>query len=544
MMEEIFISYKSERRPAVAYFAEILRAHGFSVWFDYGLLPGKNFGVQIEEKLRAAKVALVLWCPLSVTSDWVQDEADLAKELGILHPVRLAECNLPMGFRRDQYIDLSGWDGDPRSAALDDLMNKLGNVLAHEAAIPRQAMAELEQYWIAHSRPTMLTFEQSAPLNLSEGERRMPSAKRTGATEPSFSSSIFGHWKKTLAQPSKPEKTSSATAITLEKAYDTIKDSERLEDWEHFINEYGERDSPLLIGARAKVYRIKNEAKAAREAETAAQREKQAKDVWRHLDGVDYPEGVLDFFKKFIGTEAHAEAVKKGVFVTEVGSGTNSNLRVLKPGDSFKDADLGPEMVVVPAGEFLMGEENNTRPVAIEQPFAVARYATTFDEWDAAVAAGGVKHKPGDEGWGRGRRPVINVSWQNAKEYAAWLSEITGKSYRLLSEAEWEYACRAGTKTKYSFGNTITKQQAQFSSQQTVKVGSFPPNDWGLYDMHGNVWEWCEDEYDSSSRVLRGGSWNYDPEVLRSASRDHIHPDIRDLNVGFRLARTLLLHTP
>ena len=229
----------------------------------------------------------------------------------------------------------------------------------------------------------------------------------------------------------------------------------------------------------------------------------------------------------------------------------------------FKDIDIGPEMVVVPAGEFIMGSdgrdaEKPPHKVTIKAPFAVGRFAVTFDEWDA----GGLPHKPGDRGWGRGRRPVIKVSWEDARSYAAWLSQKTGKEYRLLSETEWEYCCRAGTTTKYAFGDRITLQQAHFSegvwrsAKQTVEVGRFPPNAWGLYDTHGNVGEWCEDNwhenYDgapqdgsvwqggrASSRVLRGGSWIDHPDLLRSAYRIMHQPDDRDHHVGFRLSRTL-----
>ena len=142
-----------------------------------------------------------------------------------------------------------------------------------------------------------------------------------------------------------------------------------------------------------------------------------------------------------------------------------------KPGagkaEWFKDLDVGPEMLVVPAGEYLMGanEYDDEKPphrVTIKAPFAVGRFAVTFAEWDAA----GLGHKPGDYGWGRGRRPVINVSWEDAQAYVGWLSQRTGKAYRLLSEPEWEYACRAGTTTRYAFGDSITKQQAQFSERE------------------------------------------------------------------------------
>lgn len=262
---------------------------------------------------------------------------------------------------------------------------------------------------------------------------------------------------------------------------------------------------------------------------------------------------------------------REGRIRVAVGPAGSDKLVALKPGESFRDLDppVGPELVLVPPGRFWMGSNENEgsdreRPrheVTIGYPLLVGKYPVTFAEWDAAEAAGGVTHKPGDEGWGRGRQPVINVSWDDAQAYTAWLSKVTGKSYRLLSESEWEYCCRAGTTTAYSFGDTITTARAQFlggvslSANQTVKVGSFPANAFGLHDMHGNVREWCEDHWhdtyagapaDGSAwvsggykerRVLRGGSRLDSPQDLRSAGRFRNKTDGRYGFNGFRVAR-------
>ena len=208
--------------------------------------------------------------------------------------------------------------------------------------------------------------------------------------------------------------------------------------------------------------------------------------------------------------------------------------------------------------------------MAIAKAFAVGKFEVTFAEWDACVAAGGCKHKPEDRGWGRGKRPVINVSWDDiTKDYLPWLSRKTGKSYRLLTEAEWEYAARAGTTTPFSTGRTITTEQANFDGdstyggsakgvyrQKTVEVGTFPANTFGLHDMHGNVWEWVADCYkdsyagapadgsavtsgDCGSGVLRGGCWVDIPRYLRSAGRDRDTSGSRYFIYGFRVARTL-----
>jgi formylglycine-generating enzyme required for sulfatase activity len=239
------------------------------------------------------------------------------------------------------------------------------------------------------------------------------------------------------------------------------------------------------------------------------------------------------------------------------------------PGETIRDIDIGPEMVLVPPGKFWMGSKDNEgsedeqprHEVTIAAPLLVGKYPIMFAEWDAAVSVGGVSHEPDDEGWGRGRRPVINVSWVDAKEYAAWLSKRTGKAYRLLSEAEWEYCCRAGTARDYSFGATITQAQAQFGAKQTVEVGNFPANAFGLHDMHGNVWEWCEDPWhqnyqgaptdgsawidggDTRNCIVRGGSWFNGPRNGRSALRGRTPPDLRRYNRGFRVARALSAHS-
>jgi formylglycine-generating enzyme required for sulfatase activity len=246
--------------------------------------------------------------------------------------------------------------------------------------------------------------------------------------------------------------------------------------------------------------------------------------------------------------------------------------RCLRPKDVFKDCPNCPEIVVVPAGEFMMGSnagDPDAKPmheVTIAKPFGVGKFAVTFSEWDACVAAGGCKHKPEDQGWGRGTRPVINVSWNDAtKEYLPWLSRETGKPYRLLTEAEWEYAARAGTNAAYSWGNDVGKGNAncagcgsQWDNGQTAPVGSFKPNAFGLYDMLGNVWHWVQDCYhdkyqgaptngsawgtsctDASRRVVRGGSWGDDPRYLYLAHRYKGYADERYYSGGFRLARTL-----
>jgi formylglycine-generating enzyme required for sulfatase activity len=286
----------------------------------------------------------------------------------------------------------------------------------------------------------------------------------------------------------------------------------------------------------------------------------------------------------------------------------------LKPKDTFKDCNDCPEMVVMPAGSFVMGSspadiaalaqqfgkddvfledlarERQQRKVTIARPFAVGKFEVTFAEWEACVTAGGCKYSPEDFMYQllrleRGKHPVGEVSWDDiTKEYLPWLSRKTGKSYRLLTEAEWEYAARAGSTTRFHFGDdetdlctygnvadlTVKEKKSgpdwmlptsqwtiancRDGHAYTAPVGSFRANGFGLYDIYGNLWEWVQDcrgryagaPVDGSAvpdvpgclRMARGGSWVNDARHARSASWIVLSPAGRGM-AGFRLARTL-----
>ena len=244
-----------------------------------------------------------------------------------------------------------------------------------------------------------------------------------------------------------------------------------------------------------------------------------------------------------------------------------SQEHALKPRDTFQECTKCPVMTVVPAGNFTMGDNDDgpRHRVTISSQFAVGQYELTFDQWDACVADGGCDaYTPSDQGWGRGRRPAINVSWADANAYVAWLAKKTGKPYRLLSESEYEYATRAGTTTTYPWGDAIGNNNAncdgcgsQWGGKETAPAGSFAANNFGLYDMVGNVFEWIEDCWhetykgaptkgsawttgDCDVRDVRGGAWGYGPDDLHSADRGRLEADLRRANVGFRIGRTLL----
>jgi len=260
----------------------------------------------------------------------------------------------------------------------------------------------------------------------------------------------------------------------------------------------------------------------------------------------------------------------------------------LKPGSEFKDCAACPPMIVVPSGQFVMGSpasetgradnEGPQHTVVIARAFAIGKYEISFDDWEQCVTDRRCA-AANDSGFGRGKRPVINVSNEHAQGYVAWLSEKTKQKYRLPSEAEWEYAARAGTETVHYWGqspdvactyanvfNRSTREKYKDADRkafrcddgfvETAPVGSLKPNKFGLYDMLGNVWEWVEDCWngsyagapadggawkagDCSKRVLRGGGWYYGPNNLRAAKRLKSEPQRQGNDVGFRVARTL-----
>jgi formylglycine-generating enzyme required for sulfatase activity len=224
-------------------------------------------------------------------------------------------------------------------------------------------------------------------------------------------------------------------------------------------------------------------------------------------------------------------------------------------------------MVVVPGGEFKMGSEESIyeKPVhriVFANSFAIGRREVTFDEWDLCVAAGGCKYRPDDRGWGRGNRPVIDVSWDDAHNFISWLSQKTGRKYRLPSEAEWEYAARAGTETSFWWGRSLVKGTANCEDcgdaplRKTLPTQSFRPNGFGLFDVAGNAAEWVEDCWNDSyrgaptngtawttgqcqQRSLRGGSFASKSSFIRSAARFRYDQDVRYYANGFRVARDL-----
>lgn len=236
--------------------------------------------------------------------------------------------------------------------------------------------------------------------------------------------------------------------------------------------------------------------------------------------------------------------------------------------DKMQDLSNGPELIHISADKYIMGSNNKSsasyeRPehqVSIKNSYSISKYPVTFDEYDRFTKATG-KPPVNDFNWGRGNRPVINVNIQDAQQFVTWLSQQTGYTYRLPSEAEWEYAARAGSTSNYPWGDNMKVGMAncslcgsQWDRKMTSPVGQFPANAWGLHDMLGNVWELTADCWnftydgaptdgsawrsgDCKRTVLRGGSWGDHPKDLRSSTRLRSYSGTRTIVIGFRVVR-------
>ncbi len=299
----------------------------------------------------------------------------------------------------------------------------------------------------------------------------------------------------------------------------------------------------------------------------AACRRLESKAAWRRRTGYAAVLALLVIVGGLTATLARWEPIATSAAFRVM----NLTKDLTKPGTVFQDCLSCPELAVVPAGSFMMGlfdigplrdrDDYPYRKVTIDRQFAVGKFEVTFAQWNTCVDAGGCEHRPNDREMGQGVRPVIVVSWDHiTTQYLPWLNKLTGQTYRLLSEAEWEYAARAGTTTLYSWGDEVGSGNAncnacgsQWDGQGTAPVGSFKPNAFGLYDMHGNVREWVQDCHDRKApnagsaapdtrncgRVLRGGSWQDHPLAIGAAERDWGRPEEQTANIGFRVARVL-----
>jgi formylglycine-generating enzyme required for sulfatase activity len=499
-MADVFISYSKARDGEAAELAAELSDLGFSVWWDPGLLPTGSYSATIDRELDAAKAVVVIWSPEAVRSKWVRAEAEHG-----------------------------------------DRDNKLVNTHTAEVGDPgRQIPKPFNQ---THS----VVIDNIRAIVAALDTLNVPRSGGKVAPKPLVASA-------------------DSVADADDRLFAEVEKANTAEAFAYYLDELPEGRHKLI--ARFRLTTLRPPPSAVAPPSPPSSREKQAPKP---------PAKPQDKAREQSQRREERHRAEGRIRVdAEINHSAPDGW--FKPGNGktewFKDDPDGPEMVVVPAGSFMMGSpidpaESPRHEVTFVRPFAVGRFAVTFDEWDACLKDGGNGYLPADNGWGRGRQPVINVSWDDTQTYVAWLSRKTGKSYRLLSEAEWEYVARAGTTTPFWWGPSIATSQANYDGNftygdrakgeyraRTLPVNSFEPNPWGLFQVHGNVWEWVADCWnesyagaptdgstwttgDCSRHVVRGGSWESNPRNVRAANRGADTTDKRDALLGFRVGRTL-----
>lgn len=568
---DVFISYKRSDRPKIAALASALRRMGVEVWFDLSLRTGDRFDDVIEANARACRAMVVCWtnaCFADEDSGYVRWEAGIGRERGVVAPIAL-ESPSSIAFDGDwdrlQTEDLSHWLTAPPAKAGEEALDRVGEYgplsdpafmrlldkLGEPNLLNRSGLAELSRVYAA--------FVAAGEPEFTGPRTALERAVRLGRS-----------WLLDYTSDAATE-TLARTLVDYEYA---ALGAQVTQDYGRLLGNWTPPGAESMRRERGLERRIDK-----------LERELGGKDAYigqlrANLDRLSEAERARDARSGLWGRRGDASAEARQAFeAAESLQREAARADIRRAGSVWRDAIKGlaadalPEMITLPPGRFLMGAtkgeagasqiEFPQHEVRIEHIFALGKYAVTFTQWDAARAAGAKLLNPSDQGWGRDHRPVINVSWQDALAYLAWLNTELGlvgraDAYRLPSEAEWEYACRAGTATRYSFGTAISKSQAQFLEDGTVPVGSFPANAFGLHDMHGNVWEWCQDLWhrnytgapadgsawtaggEQNRRVVRGGSWRNIPDDLRAALRDRLTTDGRGDVLGFRVARTLL----
>ncbi|MEO0981552.1 MAG: SUMF1/EgtB/PvdO family nonheme iron enzyme [Pseudomonadota bacterium] len=531
-MADIFLSYSRADRARAEEIAKALEEEGFSVWWDKVLRAGQTYDEVTEGKLRDAKAVVVLWSNVSVKSKWVRAEATLGERSSAVIPAMIeADAERPILFELIQTADLSAWTGDRE-----------------------------DENWKSFVADIRLAVDQR--------------------TDP---------------QTAPSEAAAEAPDATIEITYwNSIKDGSEAADFESYLKRYPDghfadlarnRISALSAAGAAPVPpppetpkpapppappvapEVAKPAPAAPPKPAPAPKPAPPKPAPQPqptaLKPSQPPEKKRGGRSLIYAAAALAAVGAIGVFVSGgAPGGLPGGVTIVPPTpETFADCDVCPVMQPIPAGSFQMGSpdgepggqeyERPVREVTVPA-FALAATEVTFDQWDACRADGDCAHNPADRGFGRGGNPVIGVSYTDAKAYAAWLSRKTGRQYRLPSEAEWEYAARAGTTTSYWWGDAF--EAARVPSDAPVEAESLEANPFGLKGMLGNATEWVEDCYlnsydgapddgsprlssgDCSLRVMRGGDWESDAAGIRAANRKRNRAGLRDRRNGFRIA--------
>ena len=595
-MADIFLSYARRERHRAEPIRDALESLGLEVFFDVdGLDGGDVFPDVLDRELKSAGAVVSLWSPWSLTRPWIKIESRIGKDRGVLIPVDIADIDplhdLPAAFYDDQRIDLTDFGGNTAHPGWIKLVKSLARTLRRPELLEREARTNVH----SSAQADDLRREVEA-LRAQIGD--IATTKAAAASQNQGRKEAFALIDKSISRSDHrrflDRYADGAEAFEAERRLD------QLDMWAKVDRADPDAINEFLTGTSLQIYPALA-AEARRVQKQARKARGSGKDKRWILAGLAtlvlagvvfagiYPLGWRGGEPgRTDGAMTATDAAEAGIL--EAGAAQPGPQTVAEPaarlaGEVFSDCTGCPSMVVVPAGSFTMGspstetgrddDEGPQRTVTIGSSFAVGRYEVTWAEWEACVADGGCSSAGpdgagGDDGWGKGNRPMINVDWNDAQAYVSWLSRKSGERYRLLSEAEWEYAARAGTSSAYWWGSSASHEYANYGAdvccsglasghdqwEKTSPAGSFPANAFGLYDMHGNVWEWTQDCYNKSysgaptngsawtsgncsRRVVRGGASGVNPRNLRSAGRNGLVSSLRGSSFGFRVVRTL-----
>lgn len=550
-MPDIFISYNRQDRDRARLIADTLEAEGFSVWWDAALKAGETYDEVTEKNLREAGAVVVLWSKRSVNSKWVRAEATAGERNATLVPALIEECEKPLRFELVQTADLIHWAGDREDPNWRLLMLDIKAALTKKSA-PRAAAAppapaaspEIETtFWTSVkdsddpsdfrsylSRYPKGHFADLARNRIAALERAAaPKPEPRAPTPPRSQTPPPRTQTPTKAPTSAAPKSSSSLAIIAGAVIG--------------VGAIGAVVWAMMRPA-APTHTVADvvaeiPANASESAGPAPQPREPAPPTSSDLP----PAPTTN-----VTVEPAAEAAPESAPAPSVASYAE-----------FRDCDECPLMRPAPAGAFTMGSpETEIGREPYEGPqrlvnigaFAIGAFEVTNREWAACVAANACP--PARTGEDNG--PAVGLSWRDADNYARWLARKTGKPYRLPSEAEWEYAARAGAVSAYFWGESFDR--AKVAVDKPHPVGSFPANAFGLHDMLGNAREWVADCYvnnfraapsdgtpvldgDCSKRAIRGGAWTSASTDLRLSGRARIDADQRVGYMGVRIAMDL-----
>ncbi|MFH1517745.1 MAG: SUMF1/EgtB/PvdO family nonheme iron enzyme [Pseudomonadota bacterium] len=562
-MASVFLSYSRVDRPKAQQVAAALEEEGLTVWWDKVLKAGQTYDEVTEGMLRQADVVVVLWSTVSVKSKWVRAEATLGERYSAVVPAMIQEADRPILFELTQTADLIGWDGDRTEQRWNDFVTDLRH------AITRKAAKTAEQPVTAKSAADTASAPAAPARSLADD----------GTIENTFWMSI-------------QSSTDAADFAAYLKRYPTGHYSDLARNRLAALEAKAKAKTPEPVFAAPPV-----QTAPARPATQTPARQRKLSMLPLIAGGIvlllgagwgvslllpsdlEVPETVAeqaaDPVEEPVVETADAETVARAdtvaVVETGVADAVLTEAAFVAPIEEIgaapeppqagplRDCDTCPEVVAIPGGTFLMGSpdsepgrvgnEGPVRSVTVA-PFVMSRSEITYADWDACLADGGCNgYRPGDMGE-RGDMPAMSISWRDAQSYVNWLSGKAGRTYRLPTEAEWEYAARAGTQTAYWWGDGFDRSMVSTGGPKAAS--NMPENGYGLVGTLGNLREWVEDCYvnnfsnaptDGSAvltgscdlRIIRGGAWSDNAATHRAANRARVSRGTRDRKIGFRV---------